>query len=77
MLNLFKQRKVKLHNGTEVKIGDKIAFINSDGERCEGLIQRREFESTHNVTGEKLKKGTLFFWNIGFSVSDYRNAFIV
>ena len=76
-MNLFKQRKTKLHNGTEVKEGDKVAFINSDGERCEGLIQRRLFESIHKDTGEKLKKGTLFYWNIGFNVSDYRNAFIV
>lgn len=77
IMNLFKQRKTKLHNGTEVKEGDKVAFINSDGERCEGLIQRRLFESIHKDTGEKLKKGTLFYWNIGFNVSDYRNAFIV
>ena len=76
-MNLFKQRKTKLFNGTDVKEGDKITFINSDGERCEGLIQRRKFEATHNDTGERLKKGTLFFWNIGFNVSDYRNALIV
>lgn len=77
IMNLFKQRKTKLHNGTEVKEGDKVAFINSDGERCEGLIQRRQFEAIHADTGEKLKKGTLFFWNIGFNVSDYRNAFLL
>ena len=74
IMNLFKQRKTKLHNGTEVKEGNKVAFINSDGKRCEGLIQRRKFDVTHKETGEKLKKGTLFFWNIGFNVSDYRNA---
>lgn len=76
-MNLFKQRKTKLYNGTEVKEGDKVAFINSDGEMCEGLIQRRQFESIHKDTGEKLKKGTLFFWNIGFNISDYKNAFLV
>lgn len=76
-MNLFKQRKTKLYDGTEVKEGDKVAFINSDTERCEGLIQRRKYESTHRDTGEKQKKGTLFFWNISFNVSDYRNAFIV
>lgn len=43
-MNLFKQRRARLYNGTEVKEGDKIAFINSDGERCEGLIKRRKKE---------------------------------
>lgn len=76
-MNLFKQKKTKLYNGTVVKEGDKVAFINSDGERCEGLIMRRQFDILHQDTGEKLKKGTLFFWNMGFNVSDYRNAFIV
>lgn len=76
-MNLFKQRKTKLHNGTEVKEGDKVAFINSDGVKCEGLIERRKYEAIHKDTGEKLKKGTLFFWNICFNPSDYRNAFIV
>lgn len=73
-MNLFKQRKTKMFNGTEVKEGDKIAFINSDGERCEGLIQRRLFEAKHIDTEKRLKKGTLFFWNIGFNISDYKNA---
>ncbi|MCW3808080.1 hypothetical protein [Plebeiibacterium marinum] len=76
-MNLFKQIKTKLYDGTVVKEGDKVAFVNSDGESCEGLIERRQFDATHMDTGEKLKKGTLFFWNIGFNVSDYRNAFLV
>ena len=74
---LLKNKRAKLFNGTVVKEGDKIAFINSDGERCEGLIQHRQFETIHEDTGEKLKKGSLFFWNIGFHISDYKNAFIV
>ena len=76
-MNLFKQRKTKLYDGTVGKEGDKVAFVNSDGERCEGFIERRKFDVIHKDTGEKLKKGTLFFWNIGFNVSDYRNAFLV
>ncbi len=76
-MNLFKQRKTKLHDGTEVREGDKVAFINSDSEICEGFIERRKYEAIHNETGEKLKKGTLFFWNIDFNISDYRNAFVV
>lgn len=76
-MNLFKQRKTKLNNGCEVREGDKIAFIDSDGERCEGLIQRRQFDTIHKETGERLKKGTLFFLNVGFNISDYKNAYIV
>ncbi len=74
-MNLFKKRKIKLHNGTEVKEGDKIVFINSDLKRCEGKIKRRKFDVVHIDSGKKLKKGTLFFWNIGFNISDYKNAF--
>lgn len=33
------------------------------------------YEAIHEDTGETMKKGTLFFWNIGFNVSDYKNAF--
>ena len=76
-MNLFKQKKTKLADGTAVKEGDKVAFINSDGEKCEGLIECRKHEAIHKDTGEKLKKGTLFFWNIGFNVADYRNAFVL
>lgn len=62
-----------LYNGTRVKEGDKVHFINSDGVRCEGTIQRRRFDCVHSDTKEKLKKGTLFFWNNSFNPSDYRN----
>ena len=82
-MNLFKQKKVKLFNGKEVKEGDKVYFINSDGIRCEGLMQRRKFdvklETAHYGTARSkepqkettLKKGSLFFWNSGFLISDY------
>jgi len=37
---LFKQKKAYLHDGTEVRLGDKIRFTNSDGEECIGEIER-------------------------------------
>jgi hypothetical protein len=89
MLNVFQQKTVTLFNGKKVKEGDKVHFINSDGNRCEGVIQRR----THNVKIETshygtlrsqernretiLKKGTLFFWNAGFRIEDYVNLDLV
>jgi len=44
MFNLFQQKTATLFNGKNVKEGDKVYFINSDGVRCEGLIQRRKFD---------------------------------
>lgn len=42
MFNLFKQKEAFLYNGKKVKEGDKVFFINSDGERLEGVIERRK-----------------------------------
>ncbi len=75
MFGLFK--KTKLSNGKEVKEGDLVYFINSDGVRCEKPIEKRKFDYTHQDTGEKLKKGSLFFWNAGFKPSDYISADLV
>ena len=75
MFGLFK--KTKLYNGKKVKEGDLVYFINSDGVRCEQTIQKRMFDCVHQDSGEKLKKGTLFFWNNGFKPSDYPNADLV
>jgi hypothetical protein len=75
MISLFK--KTKLANGKEVKEGDLVYFINSDGVRCEKAIEKRKFNCIHQDTGEKLRKGSLFFWNIGFKPSDYKNADLV
>lgn len=86
MFGLFREKKTKLYNGKEVKEGDCVYFINSDGVRCEGKIQRRKesvklqspsghlprFQEKHNEM--ILKKGTLFFWNSGFLITDYINA---
>ena len=55
----------------EFKENDKVYFINSDGERCEGVIEKRQFDCTHADTGETLEKGTLFFWNNSFEIEDF------
>lgn len=74
MFKLLKKRKTKLFNGKYVKEGDKISFIDSDGYKHDDIIRRREFDCTHADTGEKLKKGTLYFWNNSFNPSDYKSA---
>ena len=76
LFGLFK-KTAKLSNGKEVKEGDLVYFINSDRVRCEQFIQKRKFDCTHQDTGKKLKKGTLFFWNNGFELSDYKSADLV
>jgi hypothetical protein len=73
-MNIFKQRKTKLFNGTIVREGNLVRFINSDGMKCVGKIERRKFATPYNETGEYFRKGTLFFWNNGFDITDYRNA---
>ena len=72
MFGLFK--KTKLYNGKEIKEGDLVYFINSDGLRCESKIEKRHFKCKHQDTRIELKKGTLFFWNNGFEPSDYKSA---
>ena len=76
MFRLFKEKTTTLYNGQKVKEGDKVYFINSDGVKCEGQIERRLFDCVHSDTKEKLKKGTLFFWNNSFKPSDYRNLVV-
>ncbi len=58
---LFQQRKAFLANGTDVREGDEVSFVNSDGVKCTGKIKRRE-------------DGTLFFWNTSFNIDDYVSA---
>lgn len=70
---LFKQRKTKLYNGSTVKFGDKVSFVNSDKEIVVGTINRRAYSVLDQVTGKVLKKGTLFFLNIGYDIKDYKN----
>ena len=72
----WQEKTTPLYNGQKVKEGDSVHFINSDGVKCEGLIQRRLFDCTHSDTNEKLKKGTLFFWNNTFKPSDYKNLVV-
>ena len=59
----FKQRSAKLYNGQKVKPGDKVRFINSDGEECVDII-RYDINNPNR----------LFFWNNAFEITDYRNA---
>ena len=58
---LFQQRKAFLANGTEVREGDEVSFVNSDGIKNTDKIKRR-------------KDGTLFFWNTSFNIGDYASA---
>jgi hypothetical protein len=58
---LFQQRKAFLANGTEVKEGDEVSFVNSDGIQCTDKIRRRE-------------DGKLYFWNTSFDIKDYISA---
>ena len=57
-MRLFKQRKAKLIDGTIVRFGDIVSFVNSDRRVVEGPIRRRP-------------NGTLYFHNISFEISDY------
>lgn len=59
---LFQQRSAKLYNGTQVKDGDKISFVDSDRQTHVGEIARR-------------KDGTLYFWNITKDIKEYTNAY--
>jgi hypothetical protein len=61
LTKIFKQRKANLFNGATIRFGDKVSFINSDGEKCVSKIGRRD-------------DGTLYFWNTSASITDYRNA---
>lgn len=70
---MFK-KTTKLANGDKVSEGDLISFIDSDGIAHQGRIKKRAFKCFHQETGKILKKGSLFFWNIGFEPSDYKNA---
>jgi len=58
---IFQQHKAFLANGTEVREGDEVSFVNSDGVKCTDKIKRRE-------------DGTLFFWNNTFNIDDYASA---
>lgn len=74
VMNLFRQRKTTLFNGKEVREGDNVYFIGSDGNRREFKIERRLFNYTHPDNVCKLNKGTLFLCNARFKITDYKNA---
>ena len=71
---MLRLRKTKLANGKVVREGDIVAFVNSDGVQCVDSIKRRTANCVHPITGRKLKKGSLYFWNSGFEPADYENA---
>jgi hypothetical protein len=75
-MNIMSKVTTSLYNGQKVKEGDIVCFVNSDGVKCEGRVQRRLFDCIHSETNEKLIKGTLFFWNNTFKISDYRNLVV-
>ncbi len=77
MFKIFKERKTTLDNGKKVKEGDRVLFISSDGYKHDDIIRRRETDCIQADTGEKLKKGTLYFWNNCFKPSDYKSADVV
>lgn len=77
MLKIIKQRKTTLFNGKNVKEGDRVLFVDSDGYKHDDVIRRRENDCTHADTGKLLKRGTLYFWNNSFNPSDYKSADIV
>ncbi len=86
---LISKKTVTLYNGKEVKEGDTVYFIDSDGIRHEGKIKRRKQNVQlqapsgelprwkEEYTPKILKKGTLFFRNVGFLITDYVNADLV
>ena len=55
----FFKRKTKTRNGEVIYEGDKLCFINSDGEHCEGIL----------TYSKKHKK--LFFYNVLYNPEDY------
>jgi glucan-binding YG repeat protein len=55
---LFQQKTITLGNGQKVKKDDKVYYIDSDGVKRTGKIERR-------------KNGTLYFHNSNFEVTDY------
>jgi hypothetical protein len=63
-MNLFKQRKAKLVNGTIVREGDIVSFIGSDKDVIEGPIMRRP-------------NGKLYFHNNSYEISDYPTLILV
>ena len=61
-------KTAKLYDGTKVKDGSIVSFIDSDGETCTGVVRKRK----HSYPSGK--KGTLFFWNISKKIEEYQNA---
>ena len=74
IMSLFNFKKTKLFNGKTIKEGDSVYLIDSDNIRRKFTVKKRESHWIHSETGKKLKKGTLFFCNIAYEPTDYKNA---
>jgi len=61
-VRLFKQKSTRIYNGTKVKKGDRVMFINSDGQECIDEIRLNQ------------QTKELYFWNNQFKIEDYQNA---
>lgn len=59
---LFRQKTVKLCNGDIVRYGDKVQFIDSDGDVRRGVV------------GRHYKTGKLYIFNNTFPVTAYKSA---
>ena len=76
-----KEKTAQLYNGTKVQEGDNIIYLNSDGIKIVSKVKRRERNyqlqsdvSRTGYTNDVLKKGTLYFLNPEYLISDYKNT---
>ena len=76
-----KEKTTELYNGATVQEGDNIIYLNSDGIKIVSKVKRRKrdykLKSLFWRTGYKnhvLKKGTLYFLNPEYLITDYKNA---
>lgn len=71
------QKTAKLRNGQVVKEGDKVRWIDSDGNQHFDIVKRRKYRAKSIHHGEEYRyfaKATLFLCNAGAKISSY-NAY--
>lgn len=71
---LFGEPIAFLHDGTQVKDGDMVEWIDSDKNIRQDLVQKRSYDYRHSETGVVLKKGSLFVVNPTYNPCDYSTA---
>ena len=76
-----KEKTATLYNGTKVKQGDRVSWMQYDGVLVVSYIRRRErdYDLSSNIFrtvyhNGVLKKGTLFLWNPEYLITDYKTA---